>query len=239
MTTLEVFDGPLALLVELTKKHEINILKIRIVKIIDDFVTYVEEARKINLFITTEFLSMATYLLLLKSKLLLPKTEEQEKETISEINELFDTIKKYEMLKEAAQEMKTYASLQSKMHFRNEPDLSGKQSDEIPFDELDSFVLTEKLLEIIDRNRRREEIVNIARDRFNLDDKIKELAEIFKNTPYSEYSVLAEGKERGEAVTVFFALLIMAKRELLNLMQKENFGPIYIKANIDEKNWKE
>lgn len=77
---LEVFEGPLDLLLHLISKNKINIYDIPIAEILEQYMAHLEEMKKMDMELTSEFLSMASYLLYIKSKMLLPKHEDEEEE---------------------------------------------------------------------------------------------------------------------------------------------------------------
>ncbi len=235
MIHADTFNGPMDLLLELVKKHEIDILTIKILKIIDDFVTYIEDAKNEDLELTTDFLVMASYLLLLKSRLLLPKTEDEEKELINEVENLMEMIQKYETIKNAAVELRSFAKIQSKIHFRFSKDAEDYISSiTIDKEEMGPFILSKKMIGIIERLAKERDIVNVTREKFNIIEEITKLFEYFKTNQYSEFSELVKDKEKGKIVLIFFAILQMAKREFIDFTQRKNFGPIYLKSKITE-----
>ncbi|MCK5599699.1 segregation/condensation protein A [bacterium] len=229
------FEGPLDLLVDLARKHEVDILHIRILGIINGFVDYVESVKDMEIQLTADFLSMASYLVLLKTRLMLPKTEEEEEEAMSEVSDLLDVIKKYELIKEASTELVEYRDLQDKIHFRFSQNLEGYiDSSNLSMDEMDPYVLTKIVIDFLERSSGEEAFARIARDKFNIEDKLMELFEYFKKREYAEFSEMVEGEEKSELVTAFFALLILIKRQLLTFTQKENFANIYLHSQIGD-----
>ena len=232
----EIFNGPMDLLLELVKKHEIDVLTLKVLKLIDDFVEYIESAKKADLELTTDFLVIASYLLLLKSRLLLPKTEEEEEDLINEVEDLMDMIKKYEVIKNAAVELKNYAKIQKKMHFRFAKDTEDYISSlVIDKEEMGPFILSKKMISVIERLEKERDIVNITREKFDIIEEISKLFEYFKKNQYAEFKELVKDKEKGEIVLIFFAILQMAKREFIDFTQRKNFGPIYLKSKITEE----
>lgn len=236
MIHADTFNGPMDLLLELVKKHEIDVLALKVLKLIDDFVEYIENAKKADLELTTDFLVMASYLLLLKSRLLLPKTEEEEEELINEVEDLMEMIKKYEVIKNAALELRNYSKIQKKMHFRFTKDTENYISSlTIDKEEMGPFILSKKMISVLERLEKERNIVNITREKFDIIDEITKLFEYFKKNQYAEFKELIKDKEKGEIVLIFFAILQMAKRELIDFTQRINFGPIYLKSKITEE----
>ena len=235
-STLEEFNGPLDLLVDRAREHKIDILKIRMIRIINDFIEYIEKANEFNLDLTTDFLSMASYLLLLKSRLLLPKTEEEEEEAMSEVRDLMSMIEKYEVIKNAAKDLLEYAQVQDKIHFRFDRSPDDYVNVKRFFtDELDPYILTQKIIKIIENMAPEYDAMRVARQKFNIIDKVRELFEYFKKNEYSEFSDLVKDEEEVEMLTVFFAILVLVKRQFLSFTQRKNFGPIYLRSKIESK----
>lgn len=120
---LDSFEGPLDLLLSLIQKNKVSIEDIPISLICDQYIEYIEEAQLLNMDIATEFLVMASELMLIKSKMLLPKVKEDEEDPRAA---LADALLKYSQAKEAAKKM---ALLYPKFSQRME-----KDTDEISID---------------------------------------------------------------------------------------------------------
>ena len=125
---LEIFEGPLDLLLSLIQKNKMSIDDIRINIICEQYLEYIEEAQKLDMDLASEFIVMASELMLIKSKLLLPKVEEEEEDPRAA---LADALLKYQQAKEAAKKM---ALLYPRFSGRLE-----KDTDEISIDK--TFVL--------------------------------------------------------------------------------------------------
>lgn len=96
---LEQFEGPLDLLLSLIKKNKVNIEDIPIVLIFDQYMDYIDEAKRLDLDLASEFILMASELMLIKSKMLLPRNEELEEDPRKQ---LADALIKYQQAKAAA-----------------------------------------------------------------------------------------------------------------------------------------
>ena len=99
---LEQFEGPLDLLLTLIHKNKVNISDIPIALICDQYIDYLNAANELNMDLASEFIVMASELMLIKSKLLLPKEEDDEKDPRAE---LADALLRYAQAKEAAQKL--------------------------------------------------------------------------------------------------------------------------------------
>ena len=125
---LETFEGPLDLLLSLIHKNKMSIEDIKINIICEQYLSYIAEAQALDLELASEFIVMASELMLIKSKLLLPRVEEEEEDPRAA---LADALQKYQQAKEAAQKM---GPLYAKFSGRLE-----KDTDEITVDK--TFVL--------------------------------------------------------------------------------------------------
>ena len=138
---LEAFEGPLDLLLNLIQKNKMSIDNIQINVICEQYIAYIEEAQSLDMDIASEFIVMASELMLIKSKLLLPKPEEEEEDPRAA---LADALLKYQQAKEAAKKM---ALLYPRFSGRLE-----KDTDEITIDR--SFVLDQDVESICSAVRR-------------------------------------------------------------------------------------
>ena len=129
---LEAFEGPLDLLLSLIQKNKMSIDNIQINIICEQYLAYIEEAQNLDMDIASEFIVMASELMLIKSKLLLPKPEENEEDPRAA---LADALQKYQQAKEAAKKM---ALLYPRFSGRLE-----KDTDEISVDR--TFVLDQEV----------------------------------------------------------------------------------------------
>ena len=129
---LEIFEGPLDLLLSLIHKNKMAIDDIKINIICEQYLEYIEEAQRLDMDLASEFIVMASELMLIKSKLLLPKTEEEEEDPRAALT---DALLKYQQAKEAAKKM---ALLYPRFSGRLE-----KDTDEISVDK--TFVLDHEI----------------------------------------------------------------------------------------------
>ena len=118
------FEGPLDLLLHLIKKENISIFDISIEQIIKQYLDYINKMNEENLDITSEYLVMATELIELKSKMLLPnKTEEIEEEIEEATNDLINRLLEYDKYKNMTEELRNLESIRSKIYTRESEEL--------------------------------------------------------------------------------------------------------------------
>ena len=153
---LEAFEGPLDLLLSLIHKNKMSIDDIQINIICEQYLSYIAEAQALDLELASEFIVMASELMLIKSKLLLPRVEEDEEDPRAA---LADALQKYQQAKEAAQKM---APLYARFSQRLE-----KDTDEISIDK--TFVLDHEVEDLCLAVRR---IITYNENRPKLDGEV-------------------------------------------------------------------
>ncbi|AIY85993.1 MULTISPECIES: ScpA family protein [unclassified Thermotoga] len=116
---LPVFEGPLDLLLYLVRKKKVDIREIPISQLADEFVEYLEHMKKLDMKITSDFLEMASTLMELKSKMLIPRVKEEEKESIDrKKEELYRRIEEYSKVKEIVSILKKEENLLKRKRVR-------------------------------------------------------------------------------------------------------------------------
>ena len=229
---IENFEGPLDVLCHLIDKNKMNICDIKISEITDQYIEYINNMEKLNLEITSEFLIMASTLLYLKSKTLLP-VEKEEAEEITE-EELLRRIVEYKKFKEISKVLKQNYEIYSKRIF--------KLPDEIEFPKLSldknySKDLIPKIYsEIIEKNASRinknaKNIQKIAiTDTYTVGSKVKEMYRaLLKNKKFVFNKLYSKEKcNNNEVVTAFTGLLELSRRSKVTTTQREIFGDIIV-----------
>ncbi len=228
---LEVFEGPLDLLLHLIKKEEIDIYNIPVSRITEEYLQYLEMLKMLNLEIAGEFLVMAATLLQIKSRKLLPVAvkEDETQEDLDPYQELVRQLLDYKRFKEVAKALEIKETEQQKVFTRpaQKMELIGDEEYIIEaslFDLLDAFkhVLKSSQItvrEIIQEEVKIEERVRIIREKLMEKDSLT-LEEIF--TPEST---------RMEMVVTFLAMLEMIKMKEIRILQTRLFDKIRIFKN--------
>ena len=230
---IDNFEGPLDLLCHLIDKNKMNIYDIQISKITDQYIEYLKEQEKLNLEIASEFLVMASTLLYLKSKNLLPKQEEEEEELTEE--ELIRRIIEYKKFKEISKELrKNYIENGNRYYKIQEPIQLPKQKLQKDYD---STIIPHIYKELIERNRVKinQNAKNIEKialvENYTVASKVKEMFKVLvKQKRFVFNKLFALNKHnKQEVVTAFSGLLEMSRRKKVETMQEELFGDITVK----------
>lgn len=232
---LDNFEGPLDLLCHLIDKNKMNIYDIKISEITDQYLEYINKAEEMNLEVTSEFLIMASTLVYIKSKGLLPKQEEQEEELTEE--ELIARIIEYKKYKEITKKLRENYNEFSGRFFKLAEEIKlPKQKLE---KEYTNIIIPDIYAELIDRNKNRlnqnaENIKKIAiTDTYTVASKVKEMfKELVKKPRFIFNKLYSLSKcNKVEVVTAFSGLLELTRRDKVRATQEELFGDIIVEKN--------
>ena len=230
---LENFQGPLDLLCTLIEKNKMNIYDINLNEITDQYIIYINKMEEMNLEVTSEFLTMASTLLYIKSKKLLPNRQEEEEEITEE--ELIRRIVEYKKYKDIQVILMQNLKMYSNRLFKTPENITlPKQSIENFYDtktipEIYSELVT-KNEEKINKNAKNIEKIAIT-ENFTVASKLKDMfRELIKNKKFvfnKLFSVKSHSKN--EVVTAFSGLLELSRRSKVETFQNELFGDINVK----------
>ena len=223
---LEVFEGPLDLLLHLIKKEEIDIYDIPIDRITRQYLEYLELLKLLDLDVAGEFVLMAATLMYIKSRLLLPIEEQPalEEEEEDPRLDLVRQLLEYKKFKEVAHELSQKEVLQSQIFSRvGASDAVGmeyRNLDVSIFDLIGAFSSVLKRLE-------GEGLREVYQDMYTVADKIVTIQKLLKEKGRVAFADLFAGAvSRGEVVATFLAVLELMRLKELKVLQEVSFGPI-------------
>lgn len=230
---IEVFEGPLDLLLYLVKKEEVDIYDVNLTRIATQFLEYVEVMRQLDLEVAGDFLVMAATLMYIKSRELLPVDQqaqvEEEDETDDPRWELIRQLVEYKKFKDAATRLQEREALQEKVFPRVPGRLELEPAQPAAKSELSVFDLINAVTAILKRFGQREEVRDVFEDRWTVSEKIEELMRLVRDQVQVCFSRLfARTTSRSEVVVTFLALLELIRLRLLAASQPEAFGEIMI-----------
>ncbi len=232
---IDNFEGPLDLLCHLIEKNKMNIFEIKISDITDQYIDYINAMEQMNLEVTSEFVIMASTLLYLKSKTLLPKDNSDEEELTEE--ELLQRIIDYKKYKEISKKLKEQYEVFSKRIFKL-PDTIELPKQKLEKD-FDKNIIPEMYSQIINKNKERinknaKNIQKIAiTDTYTVGSKVKDMyRELIKNKRFVFNKLFSlKQHNKNEVVTAFTGLLEMSRRSKVLTEQQELFGDITVIKN--------
>lgn len=214
---LECFEGPMAVLITLIKRNKLSIWDIPIAMITERFLQYVEIAREMNLKIAEDFIEMASLLLFIKSKMLLPSNGNGEEEDPRE--ELVERIIEYERVRNMAVAINDLPMLERDVY----PIGRGGLEKEAEFDLMCLCTLYFELMRV------KEESYFVVREvRPTLEEKIGVLKDILRLEGLFEWDAVVE-EDRNERVATILGMLELAKIRMATLTQRRPFGKITMK----------
>lgn len=230
--TIDNFTGPMDLLLHLVKETKMDIMNIKLEIIIDEYLDYIKKMTEMNLDIASSYLVMASELLEIKSRMLLPKSNEEEEEE-DPAERLVNRIILYQQYKDQIENFKKLED-ERNTYFTKVPSslddyqpLDKKiQIDNVSLDDLVSAF--EKFLERIEN----EKPVNtkVTKKELSVEDRMVSIKERFKKTKRIAFFDLFEIKTKEYVVVTFLAILEMAKEQELMIIQENNFENIICEA---------
>lgn len=236
MTTrvqLEIFEGPLDLLLHLIKKNEVSITDIPIATITEQYLATLEVMQSFNLDVAGEFLVMAATLIHIKSRMLLPVTdaEEDEEEGADPRADLVRRLLEYQRFKDAANQLEQREILTRDVFVR-----SAAPAEDIPapaFREVSVFELLTALKRVLDRLPK-DTVHEVVLEKITVREKMAFLLDQLRGGEKILFeSLFAQVKSRMEVVVTFLAMLELVKVRAVRIFQEEATGPIQIEAAAD------
>lgn len=231
---LDIFEGPLDLLLYLIKKNEVDIYDIPMALITGQYLEYLELMKELNLDIAGEFLVMASTLIKIKSQMLLPPVEgEGEGEDEADPRaELLEHLLEYQRYKEAAHQLVTRELLEKDIFKRPQTDDPGEAKvDGDMLIEASLFDLVDALRKVIERKDLPENIMGVAVEKITVRDKIVSILRQLKETPQLVFQSLFDPLvTRFEIVVTFLAVLELIRLRAIRVFQVQPYGEIRIVA---------
>lgn len=233
---LQLFEGPLDLLLYLIKKNELDIYDIPIAEITEQYLEYLNWLRILDLDIVGEFLVVAATLMQIKSKMLLPQEDVQEEEEEDPREELVKRLLEYRAFKEAAGDLEAKRLAREDVFTRKTAsseegegeEESGKYFEASLFDLISAF---SKVLKEVPK----ETFHEIIKDEMTVEEKVHELLHLMVKRSSMFFTELFEkAKNKLEIVVTFLALLELIRLKEVVVMQRNIFDDIQIIRN-DEK----
>ena len=224
------FEGPLDLLLHLIKENKMDIMNIEIELITEQYITYLNEQEKMNLEIKSEYLVMASELIELKSKLLLPnqKAETEEDEEVDPREELVNRLLEYQAYKEITNVLKEKEELRKEIYtkspenIKNYVEENSKLSSDITLDDL-----VEAFKKYLERKKESKPLkTKVTTNEISVSSRRLEIKSILKKKPRVSFFELFPVLNKEYIVATFLAILEMAKNKELKITQEKNFDDI-------------
>jgi segregation and condensation protein A len=229
---LEIFEGPLDLLLYLIKRDEVDIQSISIERITRQYLDYINTFKLLNIDLASEFIVMAANLMYLKSRTLLPRTEQPPEEDAEEDDPRWELIRQlieYKKFKDAAGFL-SLREMEQEGRFAHQPDAAEMPEEEPPaLAQVSIFDLIRAFQNVLKRFEESHDFGDIIDDRFTVSDKIEMLMDNFQPGEARRFDELFQSATtKSEVIVTFLALLELMKLNQFVVRQSDLLGEIVI-----------
>lgn len=234
---LQVYEGPLDLLYDLITKHKIDIKDISIIQITKQYLDYLDMLEKVDLEVTSDFITMASKLLEIKSKYLLYKQRNNEEEEDPR-TELVEKLVEYKKFKNAAEDLKDNVNYIEDVFYRKKEEIVVEDTLKLESISLESIikilphilkVKSESIEEIKD-----DKLKKIVRNRIiSVEEKMSYVRNIMKENESVRFINLIESNDKNEVIATFLSMLELIKTNEVVVVQDLFLGDILIKRNME------
>ena len=226
------FEGPLDLLLHLIKKSKMEIFDIEISEITNQYINFIKEMEEMNLDIASEYLVMASELIEMKSRKLLPNSKEEDEEVIEENpeDELKRRLLEYQKYKESTEVFRNLEENRNSYYTKAPESLKQYSAEKLEndgsvgvYDLLDAF---QKLLERQEFSKPKD--TTITRKELSVKERVVKIRTILKERKRINFVDLFDDFSKPYVVVTFLSILEMTKNREINLKQDSNFSDIYL-----------
>lgn len=229
--TIENFDGPLDLLLHLIKENDIDIYDIKIEEITKQYLDYIQAMKNLNLSVASEYLVMASELIEMKSRMLLPKHKEPSSDEYEEDPRevLIERLLAYKKYKEITSEFKNLEMTRRLIITKEPENLSFYAKEAEKSDNISINDLLEAFNAIMERKKLDVPIkTKITKRELSLSDKIISIKNLLYNKKSINFEELFEVPTKEEVIVSFLSILEMIKKDEIIVKQDNNFNTIVI-----------
>ncbi len=228
---LDTFEGPLDLLLYLIKRQNLDILNIPIAEITAQYMQYIGLMESMRLELAAEYLLMAAMLAEIKSRMLLPRIEEDSDDEEDPRAELIRRLQEYERIKEGAENIETLPRME-----RDNLQLSAAAPTIEREQPLPDITLKQLLLafqDVAERTRLAGHH-HVDREALSVRARMTHVLSVLQIGDFCEFSTLFNPEEgRLGIVVTFLAILELCKESLIDISQSDGFAPIYLKSRVE------
>lgn len=231
------FEGPLDLLLHLVKQSKMNIYDINLFDLIKEYLDFINEMQELNIDVASEYLSMASELVHLKSKMLVNKNDDNEEDTDDEFNikseeDLRNKLLEYENIKNITSQFKNLESKRNEIYTRLPENLKEYyEKEEIPKGLYDADILYKAFLEVEKKLKLLKPLdTTITKKEISVEERTKEIKDILRLRGKVDFYSLFNINTKEYIVITFLTILTMSKNKELKIMQEDNFSPIIVEG---------
>lgn len=228
------FEGPFDLLLHLIKESKMDIMNIEIVKLTNQYLDYINSMEQMKLTVASEYLTLASELIYLKSKTLLPKRDDEEDDEQFEEakTDLVNRLLEYKKYKEVTETLKLLEEKRSYLYTKDVSDLTDYKSDSI---NLEGNVSIDDLVDAFKKYLKRMEYkkplsTKVTVREISVKERKKSIRNLLNKKKKVEFFELFDEVTKDYIVATFLSILEMAKEKELIINQENNFDKIYCEA---------
>ncbi|MDU5920125.1 segregation and condensation protein A [Intestinibacter bartlettii] len=236
---LNVYDGPLDLLCDMISKQKIDIKDISIIEITKQYLAYINMLEAMDLEVTSDFITMATKLLEIKSKYLLFSQRELDEEEDPRL-ELMEQLKEYKKYKKASEVLKDSVDYLNQPYYRNREEIiidDKVDLNEISIDSIKSilpYIFKVKNIEEENETKKDERLNKIVRGKIiSVEEKIEYIQNILTTADKISFNNIIKDNTKDEVIATFLSLLELIKAKEIVVVQENFFEDIIIKKNLE------
>ena len=234
--TINDFEGPLDLLLHLIKTNKMDIYDISITKITEEYLDFINKMEEMNLTVASSYLVMASELIEIKSKMLLPNNNSEEEEDPRE--DLVNRLVEYQKYKDMIDSFKTLEESRKEFYTKDPINFYSLSDKHI---ENDGSVSVEDLALALSKFLERKELekpieTKITMREISVEERSRDIKNILKKKKKVSFFDLFEQKTREYVVVTFLTVLEMAKNKEIIITQENNFNEIYVSSKEGENN---
>lgn len=231
--TIDNFNGPMELLLHLIKEAKMDIFDIKLEIIIDEYLDYIKAMSEMNLDIASSYLVMASELLEIKSKMLLPSVSSDEEDEEDPKERLINRLIEYQKYKDQVESFKSLADNRNTYFTKIPSSLDDYKNDEkkVLIENIGLDDLVKAFKKFLERSNMDKPInTKVTRRELSVDDSIVSIKNRFIKNKRIDFFDLFEVKTKEYLVVTFLAVLELASRKELRIIQEDNFEKIVCEA---------
>ncbi len=228
---IDEFEGPLDLLLHLIKEDNIDIYNIKIETITKQYLDYIQKMKDLNLSVASEYLVMASELIEMKSKMLLPKRQETSEDEYEEDPRevLIERLLAYKQYKEITSEFKDLELTRKLIITKDPENLSYYAKDEGNKEGLGVNDLIEAFNELLKKKELDKPIATrITKKELSVTEKVIKIKDLLRKKRVVRFEELFDSLTKEEIIVSFLSILEMVKQDEIELNQDKNFNTITI-----------
>ena len=236
---LNVYDGPLDLLCDMISKQKIDIKDISIIEITKQYLAYINMLEAMDLEVTSDFITMATKLLEIKSKYLLFSQRELDEEEDPRL-ELMEQLKEYKKYKKASEVLKDSVDYLNQPYYRNREEIiidDKVDLNEISIESIKSilpYIFKVKNIEEENETKKDERLNKIVRGKIiSVEERIEYIQNILTTADKISFNNIIKDNTKDEVIATFLSLLELIKSKEIVVVQENFFEDIIIKKNLE------